>query len=248
MAGHHPARPRPGGGPARPHDHRGEDRPAVQRMDRHRDRRRRHRRRSTRATRLRGAQCRPRRLVALRPRTSHPPLRHRPGRARRGRRPPRRPATHHPHRQPFRPAGTRPRGVPDRLHRLAGHHLSHAARLGRHLRPRADHGDGTGHRYVDARGRRPPGTRPRPGRRTGPALGPYGGGHRRGPVLGRDDRHRVRTRSPGGRDRRHPQTLRRLLGSRAARNHAPASLGRAELADVLCRRSRWRCATAAPAR
>ena len=102
---------------------------------------------------------------------------------------------------------------------------------------------------VDAGRRRPPG--PRAGARRDPRLplGPHRGDDRRGPVPGRNGRRGLRARPGGRRDRRHAQALRRVL----ARRGAAATSRRCRWAAgnwpmSSCRRSRWRCGWAAPAR
>ena len=114
--------------------------------------------------------------------------------------------------QPAGHARARPRGVPDRLHRLRRDRLPRGHRLGSDLRP--------GARRADGRSDRPRHGRTRCASRAFTRLdvvrdyrwGRVEETHGRGPVPGRPAGRRLRPRPAGCRDHRHPQALRRLLG------------------------------------
>ena len=147
-----------------------------------------------------GGADQPRRVRPARARPPHPPLRHPPGRPGRARAPgcgsssaawspapgsaSRRSSTR------SASPGSRPGRRPPIPTPLA---------WGAAFDPELVERDGRGDRRVDARARHPPGPRPGARRRPRPALGPGRGDHRRGPVPGRHDRHRVRARPAVGR-------------------------------------------------
>ena len=102
--------------------------------------------------------------------------------------------------------------MPGRVHRLDRRDLPHPAGLGRQLRPPAGRADGRADRHEHAGRRRAPGPRARPRRHGRPSLGADRGDHRRGPLPGRDRRHRVCARARIHRAHLHAQALRRVLG------------------------------------
>ena len=152
-------------------------------------------------------------------------------------------------RQPVRHPGGRARGVPDRVRRLGRHDLPDVAGLGRVLRPGPGRRDGGRVRRDHAGGRRPPRARAGPRRDPRLPLGPGRGDHRRGPVPGRDRRHRLRAGAAVGRPAGDAQALRRVLRVAGrpeprAGLDGPARVRRRHPA----RRSRWRSGSAAPGR
>ena len=185
-----------------------------------------------------------------RARPAHPPVRHRAGRAgarRQGAGPH---AGRDRGRQPVRHPGDRARGVPDRLHDLAGHRVPDAAGLGRHLRRRAGRADGR----ADRRRRCAASASTRDSRRCSTSPATRAGAAPRRPSA------RTRTWSPrvgtayvrGLESAGVIATLKHFVGYSALAGrpqlrpgrHRPARAGR----RASCRRSRWRCATAGPAR
>ena len=136
--------------------------------------------------------------------------------------------------QPLRHPGPRARGVPDRLHDLAGHHLPDAAGLGRDLRPGAGRADGRADRRRHAAGRRPPG--PRAGARRDPRP-PLGARPRRPSARTPTSSARSAPRTSAACSR--PASSPRSSTSPATPPPAPAatsprsSIGPREFADVL---------------